>query len=1312
MGLSSCIEQAQWTWPGDIRSDAAAPDDTPEVAEPKDTTETVEPKDTIDTLAPDVCIPECNEKNCGDDGCGGTCGECTGGTWCEGLETCQEGVCVQGQAPDCDDGNPCTEDGCDVEAPKCTHILKDLDDLVVEDCLCDTDEDCEPLEDGNLCNGTLVCDLEAETPTCKVDDPTVVVCDELPDGAHTDCNVPVCDPDTGACLAVAANEGLGCEDGDLCTEGEVCVEGLCADGVQKSCDDANECTDDVCTAGVGCEYGPGGEGEPCDGGDGVCVAGICCIPDCDGKECGDDGCGGVCGSCGDSVECVDGLCQPLCGNGLCVDAGENCSTCVADCGCDPDLEACIQVTTGEWVCAAKLVEIPAGTFWMGCNNCPGSTVQDPYCEDREHPYHEVHLDTYYLDRTEVTADQYAVCVVAGPCSAAGTADGLCTWQEADKGEHPINCVTWSQAYEYCQWAGKRLPTEAEWEKGARGGCELNGGANCEAASRMYPWGNDPPTCDHAVRSMCGDDTEPVCSKSPLGDSPYGLCDMAGNVGEWVGDWYGSDYYCAGEGADTEDPWTYCPACDPWPGSPAAWLDPQGPSSGSRRSARGGSLYNNYVNIRVSNRGQGLLTSADGDLGFRCARSDCGDGICDGAVGEDCSNCIQDCGCVAGDACFDGTCCTPQCDGAACGDDGCGGNCGECDAGETCQEPWRVCVPPQHVVVPPGWFVMGSPDDVPCSNALEKPQHQVTITRPLLVSDHEVTQGEWEAVTGADNPAAYGPNGPEPSCSLSTCPLERVAWYEAIAYLNLLSLQDGLTPCYDLGVGCTGTLGTGCEVTEWNCLSDDYLCPTVAFEGLDCEGWRLPTEAEWEYVARAGTKTAHAFPTPNGGPRNPHCQYFMDDPAVEDAAWWPGNVGHPMSVRTKDPNNWGLYDTAGNVYEMVWGRGGYYYTTEPEIDPLHDDSEYGWVIRGGSFSGDLWYEVRSAFRWAIGAENQRHREYGFRAVRTLPGIACEPDCTGMECGDGGCGWTCGWCRPGYECDGGACQPDCAALCQDLECGPSGVDEECDCGTCPGGYHCSHGLCALDGMVAVPSGSFMMGCLPYEDPGCDVDEYQYHEVVLDAYEIDASEVTVGAYQLCVDALACEEAGTTPVACTADDGVGVRPVNCISWLDADEYCQWAGRRLCTEAEWEKAARGLDARIYPWGYDDPTCSLGAIEGCGLVGPLPVTSKPTGVSYYGVHDMSGNVAEWVGDWYAGDYYCNGSGAICQSGPCDTCLALPPFMEPWPNPEGPPAGTHRVHRGGAYSTQDDVVYRVANRIAAEPDFSSSYIGIRCCRDHE
>lgn len=301
-----------------------------------------------------------------------------------------------------------------------------------------------------------------------------------------------------------------------------------------------------------------------------------CTPDCGDLVCGDDPiCGKSCGTCETGWWCDTGVCKDGCAGMECGESfsGEICGTCEG--GLCQFNGKCQEVET---------VLIPAGSFWMGCN-----TAVDSECEVDESPYHEVTLSAYYMDRTEVTVGAYRECVRDGSCMIPSSESYYCnSINDSFKQEHPMNCVDWFQSKTYCTWAGKRLPTEAEWEKAARG-----------TDGRRYPWGNQALTCNYATMAGCGTNgTSPPCSKSPLGDSSYGLCDMSGNVLEWVSDWYGSDYYGSSPGTD-----------------------PVGPAIGSTRVGRGGSFVNSDVgDFRVSFRYYGDRSDIPDALGFRCARS--------------------------------------------------------------------------------------------------------------------------------------------------------------------------------------------------------------------------------------------------------------------------------------------------------------------------------------------------------------------------------------------------------------------------------------------------------------------------------------------------------------------------------------------------------------------------------------------------------------------------------------------------------------------------------------------------------------------
>ena len=258
---------------------------------------------------------------------------------------------------------------------------------------------------------------------------------------------------------------------------------------------------------------------------------------------------------------------------------------------------------GKWVdegdCISGSVTITAGSFKMGCNkdmegNCPEDTV----------PVHEVALSSYVMDKFEVPVELFELCIAENVCTndnadephyRTSSDSYQCSIGNPERKNHPANCVTWHGAKAYCEWLGKRLPTEAEWENAAKSG-----------KVQIYPWGNTPvASCDNTVMkgsaNGCGSNTTSPIGSKPDGVSEQGIFDLSGNVAEYTSDWYEKKFYSTEEAsnADTQGP--------------------DEPEKDKFKVIRGGSYIYGENHARSSYRGSAKLADPAIDFGFRCVK---------------------------------------------------------------------------------------------------------------------------------------------------------------------------------------------------------------------------------------------------------------------------------------------------------------------------------------------------------------------------------------------------------------------------------------------------------------------------------------------------------------------------------------------------------------------------------------------------------------------------------------------------------------------------------------------------------------------
>jgi formylglycine-generating enzyme required for sulfatase activity len=528
------------------------------------------------------------EDRCGSGTCAGTGSPCVG--------ACLTGVCGEELAgPICEpitDGTGCDDGDLDTAGDACFGgaCLAICGAAEVRPCVAGAD-DCEAdCGDDDACNGVLACVEGA----CVVAEGSAITCEE----PSEPCRVAICDPATGGCSERDAEDGAACDDGDLCSEGDACADGFCAATPVVCGDDGNPCTEDVCDdltgfCGIPLEDGtPVPDDDLCDGTE-ACLGGavqdgeaVVCTDD--GNPCTTDVCDPATGACGGPVDvptscddgdpcteadaCVTGVCQGT----IVPDCDASCDTLLA-CGgtCCPPLPGYVMTCNPQahceygnedrtgWRAWDVWIYVPPGSFDMGAVG-----TADP-----------VHTVTFaagfFFGKYEVTVSQYAACQALGDCTATGSGN------TADA--EPRDMIEWQQARDVCGWLGGRLPSEAEWEHAAKG-----------PTQRLYPWGDAAPSCELANYFGCGNDALPVGSK-PLGASWCGALDMAGNLWEWVEDWWHADY----TGAPTDG---------------SAWVDP----TAMNRVRRGGA-FGSDAPIRSAYRNSAAPTDPNNKHnGARCA----------------------------------------------------------------------------------------------------------------------------------------------------------------------------------------------------------------------------------------------------------------------------------------------------------------------------------------------------------------------------------------------------------------------------------------------------------------------------------------------------------------------------------------------------------------------------------------------------------------------------------------------------------------------------------------------------------------------
>ena len=1227
---------------------------------------------------------------------------------CSGVES----DCQNGRDDDGDGATDCWDPGCAANVPPCRTRETLCHDGVDNDN--DGTTDC----DDNGCVSSGACGLYGPSVETACDDGW----DEDGDG-RADCEDADCTcfaacralrPPTSEC-ADQCTDGLD-NDGDGQTDCADALDcggvtqiagrcapteiGLCGDGLDNDGDGRTDCADFRCRADGRCAAPEGN-----------CQNGL--DDDGDGAtDCWDPGCEQV-GACR-TVE-------PNCRNGVDED-GDGFTDC-ADPGCYNYAPCACEDVPHECVCDDGgdedndgLVDCADPDCWSR-RSCPPAP-RETQCGDRVDEDRDGATDCLDSDCAE-DAGCHGAAASEGPCDDGVDNDGDGLTDCADRTDCPTGRP------------GRRCgPSEVDCGDGfdndgdglvdcADRACAA--ATNCRVPEASCSNGLDDDL-DGAVDcaeqdcfgdGFCFDSREERC-KDGVDDDHDGATDCADpacfGTPECAS---GVEAFCFNEIDDDADGATDCDDSDcanRWP-----CLGPP------ERSCEGG----------VDEDGDGFTDCADhdclGDAACVARERDCANGQDDDGDGlTDCAD--TDC---AGAACSDGDACTA---GELCLTGACrGGEARVCDDGDACTEDG--CAPATGCTTAP----ISCDDGNRCTTDTCAPASGCAWTPVACPGDgnactDEVCDGELGCLsrsTVCDDGDACTTDGCDPASGCTTAP--RVCDDGEPCTVDGCDRASGCTTaprvCND-GDPCTDdacTPGVGCGTTPAVCDDGDPCTEDFCLQGFGCGASPLPdgTRCAGDGVCQGGVCAPDCSPkaccTPSA---EPGC---AADPDIEACVCLRLN-----NCCTSGPGN-------------GWRGGCVALAAECGAGPCGDCCAPS--AAPGCVDFDL-ADCVCAFRPEC-CTDQWHDgcvDMGVAVCGLVCGgpVGCDDDdpCTADTCdaATGLCvhevvadGTACrddDRCTTGETCQGGVCAGETLTCssdddpCTDDVCNPEtgrcgvpaaygvactagfGTAGACVDGTCfaeAAGctYHCGTDGEAPD-MVGVPAGSFARGCNAALGEPCDEAAQPYREIDVGAFAIDRFEATVADWIACENAGSCGPGPDVPW-CNYGAGLGTDvPMDCLDWYTAQALCWWQGKDLCTEAMWEKAARGgcerygdcgAESARYPWGNDPASCAFAVMQdasgaGCGTVAAWPVGSRPAGASPYGALDMSGNVREWVFDRFGATYYA---------------------VSPDANPAGPREGTLRVVRGGEWrTTAAQTGLRVSDRETFDPWTANYPIGVRCC----